>query len=401
VKAARKRILFLCPQPFFQWRGSPLRVAFDAQALSESGYDVDLVTMPVGEDHPIDGVRHVRARNIIGVKKLPIGPSPQKAVLDLAIAAAAARLARQNRYAAVHGVEDAGAIAAFLGKKHGLPVVFEKHSDPASYKKGFIRAAVLAAYRAVERRTIRGADLVVATGPALAGQASAIARPGTIVRSIHDIPSSLVEATEEGARATRAALGVPEGAVLALYAGSFAVYQGIDLLFSALAKALARVPRLHVAVVGGTAEEIETRRRQLAAAGAGLAERVRFLGFCAPDSLPDLFAAADLLLSPRTQGTNTPLKLLDYAKAARAIVACDIPANRLILSEENAFLAPPAAEGFAEALARAAEERETRERLGAAAGRLYRETYNYAHFRSLLADAYAAMFAAAEKGRAP
>lgn len=400
MKAARKRILFLCPQPFFQWRGSPLRVAFDAQALSESGYDVDLVTMPVGEDHPIDGVRHIRARNIIGAKKLPIGPSPQKAVLDLAIAVAAARLAKENRYDAVHGVEDAGAIAAFLGKKHGLPVVFEKHSDPASYKKGFVRAAVLAAYRAVERRTIRGADLVVATGPALAGQASAIARPGTIVRSIHDIPSSLVEATEEGARAARAALGVPEGAVLALYAGSFAVYQGIDLLFSALAKALARVPRLHVAIVGGTEEEIGERRTQLAA-GPGLAERVRFLGFRAPDSLPDLFAAADLLLSPRTQGTNTPLKLLDYAKAARAIVACDIPANRLILSEENAFLAPPAAEGFAEALVRAAEERETRERLGAAAGRLYRETYNYAHFRFLLADAYAAMFAAAEKGRAP
>ena len=97
----RPRILFLCPQPFFQWRGSPLRVAFDVQALSESGYDVDLVTMPVGEDHPVEGVRHIRARNIIGAKKLPIGPSPQKAVLDIAIAAAAARLLREHAYAAI------------------------------------------------------------------------------------------------------------------------------------------------------------------------------------------------------------------------------------------------------------------------------------------------------------
>lgn len=387
----RPRILFLCPQPFFQWRGSPLRVAFDVQALAESGYGVDLVTMPVGEDHPVEGVRHLRARNIIGAKKLPIGPSPQKAVLDLAIAAAAARLLREHRYAAVHGVEDAGAIAAFFGKKHGIPVVFEKHSDPASYKKGVVRSLVLKAYRAVERRSIRAARLVLATGPALAEQARAVARPGTLVRAVHDIPSSLAEATAEGARAARAALQLPENAVLALYAGSFAVYQGIDLLFDALAGALSRVPALHVAVVGGTEAEIAFRRNRLAAAGAGFAERVRFLGFRSPDSLPDLFAAADILLSPRTQGTNTPLKLLDYAKAARAVVACDIPANRLILSEENALLAPPSAGGFADAVVRAAEDPSLRARLGEAVGRLHRETYNYAHFRSLLAGAYADM----------
>ncbi|MBQ7252135.1 MAG: glycosyltransferase family 4 protein [Kiritimatiellae bacterium] len=388
---ARPRILFLCPQPFFRWRGSPLRVAFDVQALSESGYGVDLVTMPVGEDHPIPGVRHVRARNIIGAKELPIGPSPQKAVLDLALAAAAARLVKQNRYVAVHGVEDAGAIAAFLGRKHGIPVVFEKHSDPASYKKGIVRAAVLAAYRAVERRSIRAASLVLATGPALAEQAKAVARPGTIVRAVHDIPSSLAEATAEGARAAREALALPDGAVLALYVGSFAVYQGIDLLVDALGKALARVPDLHAAIVGGNAEEIAARKRQLEAADPAIASRVRFLGMRAPDTLPDLFAAADILLSPRTQGTNTPLKLLDYAKAARAVVACDIPANRLILSEENALLAPPSAEGFAAALARVAEDAALRQRLGEAAGRLYRETYNYAHFRGLLAGAYSDM----------
>jgi len=396
VKTARKRILFLCPQPFFQWRGSPLRVAFDVQALSESGYAVDLVTMPVGEDHPVEGVRHVRARNIVGAKTLPIGPSPQKAVLDLAIAAAAKKLLRENDYAAIHGVEDAGAIAAFFGKTHGLPVVFEKHSDPASYKKGLVRSMVLAAYRAVERRTIRAADLVVATGPALAEQAKAVARPETVVRAVHDIPSSLVEPTAEGARAAREALGLPENALLAFYAGSFAVYQGIDLLFSALAKAMGKASNLHVAVVGGTEEEIAERKKQLADIDPALAERVRFLGFRAPDSLPDLFAASDILLSPRTQGTNTPLKLLDYAKAGRAVVACDIPANRLILSDENALLAAPDADSFAEAIGKAAEDPSLRKRLGDAVARLYRETYNYAHFRSLLAEAYEAMFAGRE-----
>ena len=49
------RVLLISPQPFFQWRGSPLRVRFNAQALAELGYDVDLLVMPVGDDLALPG----------------------------------------------------------------------------------------------------------------------------------------------------------------------------------------------------------------------------------------------------------------------------------------------------------------------------------------------------------
>ena len=78
------RILLISPQPFFQWRGSPLRVRFNAQALAELGYAVDLLVMPVGADLPLPGVTLHRAANIIRAKNLPIGPSLPKAILDLA-----------------------------------------------------------------------------------------------------------------------------------------------------------------------------------------------------------------------------------------------------------------------------------------------------------------------------
>ena len=380
------RILLISPQPFFQWRGSPLRVRFDAQALAELGYAVDLLVMPVGADLPLPGVTLHRAANIIRAKNLPIGPSLPKAILDLALYFKAAALARRHRYAVIHGIEDAGPIAAVLARRHGARMIFEKHSDPASYKKGFLRNLVMAAYRRVERFSIRRADAVIGTGPALVEQARALA-PGKPVHHIFDIPSSLVEADPARAAAARARLNLPGDAVLALYVGSFAVYQGLDLLFRSLPAALAADPRLQVAIVGGSPAEIAARRRELAAGGG--AERVHFPGHIPPDDLPHLLAAADILLSPRIAGRNTPLKLLDYLKAGRAVVACDNPANRLILDESNARLVAPEPAAFAGGIAALAADAGLRERLGAAGRRLYLDTYNYDRFKQRLAAAYA------------
>ncbi len=379
------RVLLISPQPFFQWRGSPLRVRFNAQALAELSYDVDLLAMPVGEDLSVPGVTLHRAHNILRVKDLAIGPSAPKAILDIALFFKAASLARRRRYHVIHGIEDAGPIAAAVARRHGAKMIFEKHSDPASYKKGFVRNLVMAAYRRVERFSILRADAVIATGPALVEQARLIA-PGKPVHHIFDIPSSLVEPDPARAAAARAALGLPPGAVLALYVGSFAVYQGIDLLFQSILLALRQAPNLFFAIIGGSREQIAQRQADLAA--AGFADRVRFPGHIHPDELPHTLAAADILLSPRIAGGNTPLKLLDYLKTGRAIVACDNPANRLILDESNAALVPPDPESFASGIASLAADAPRCERLGSTGHQLYLSTYNYAQYKQRLADAY-------------
>ena len=379
------RILLIAPQPFFQWRGSPLRVSFNARALAELGYAVDLLVMPVGQDLPLPGVTLHRAPNIIRARDLPIGPSLPKAILDISLYFKAAALARRQAYTVFHGIEDAGPIAAVLARRHRAKVVFEKHSDPASYKKGLIRNFVMAGYRRVERFSIRRADAVICTGPALVDQARAIA-PEKPVHHIFDIPSSLVEPDPARAAAVRKKLGLAPDAVLALYVGSFAVYQGIDLLFQALPAALRKASDLQVVIIGGSPEQIAARQAEMAAAGC--AGRVHFPGQIHPDELPHTLAAADILLSPRIAGTNTPLKLLDYLKAGRAIVACDNPANRLIVDDSNACLVAPAPEAFAAGLAALAADTPLRERLGAAGHRLYLSTYNYHQFKQRLGAAY-------------
>ena len=386
------RVLLISPQPFFQWRGSPLRVRFDAQALAELGYDVDLLVMPVGEDKTIPGVTLHRAPNIIRAQNLPIGPSAAKAILDISLYFKASALARRRHYHVIHGIEDAGPIAAVLARRHGAKMIFEKHSDPASYKKGFLRNLVMSTYARVERFSILRADAVIGTGPALVEQARQIA-PGKPIHHIFDIPSSLVEPSLDLAQKARRQLGLPPNSVLALYVGSFAVYQGIDLLFHSIPLALRKNPNLYFAVIGGSPDQVALR--QAALMDAGLADRVFFPPHIHPDTLPHTLAAADILLSPRIAGSNTPLKLLDYLKTGRAIVACDNPANRLILDDSTSRLVAPDPEAFADAIAALAADPLLRERLGDAGRQLHLTTYNYARYKQLLGDAYRQLLGAA------
>jgi len=74
-KHMRPRLLFMTSVPFFQWRGSSIRVGFDVQALAEVGYEVDLLTLPIGTTKNIPGVTVHRVGNPFGVKNIPIGPS--------------------------------------------------------------------------------------------------------------------------------------------------------------------------------------------------------------------------------------------------------------------------------------------------------------------------------------
>ena len=61
-------------------------------------------------------------------------------------------------------------------------------------------------------------------------------------------------------------------------------------------------------------------------------------------------SAADVLVSPRSLGTNTPLKLYAYLMSGRPVVATDRPVHTQVVSSQEAMLAAPSAEGLAQAI---------------------------------------------------
>ena len=56
--------------------------------------------------------------------------------------------------------------------------------------------------------------------------------------------------------------------------------------------------------------------------------------------LASLLAQADVLVSPRTRGNNTPMKIYSYLDAGRAVLATDLPTHTQVLTPECARLAP-------------------------------------------------------------
>jgi glycosyltransferase involved in cell wall biosynthesis len=177
--------------------------------------------------------------------------------------------------------------------------------------------------------------------------------------------------------------------VLALYVGSFAGYQGLDLLFEAMRRVFQARPEVRLVIIGGSEAEREARRAWLAR--HGVADRVTFLGFVAPDALPEYLRAADILLSPRISGNNSPLKLLDYLKSTRPIVATDLPANRELVDDSCALLVPPDAAAFAAGVERLASAPALRDSLGRAGRRRIDDTYNLDGFVKRLRACYAGL----------
>ncbi len=380
-----QEILFISPQPFFQWRGSPIRVRFVLKALGEAGCRVHLLTLPFGDDEQIDNVRITRVPNIFGARSIAIGPSLLKMGFDVILFFKAISLLRQHKYDAIHGIEEAGFLAVILARVFHLPAVFEKHSDPFSYRKGIIKNCFLSLYAAVESFTIKRVNLVICTGPGLTSQ---VRNMGACcpVHTIFDMSSSKVEAEPEKIIKIREELKQDADEVLVTYVGSFAVYQGIDLLFETIPHVVVSSPRVRFIVVGGSSEEIAARQAVLEE--QGVSDNVAFLGKIAPDALPNYLSASDILLVPRISGVNTPLKVLDYFKSGGAIVATDVPSNQIILNETTALFAQPDAVSFAEKILILVDDDKLRKHLGDNGRRLYEQKYNFAAFQARITKAY-------------
>lgn len=380
-----KRVLFILPQPFLQWRGSPIRAEFDLRALAESGYIVDLLTLPFGEDRPIEGVNVIRVPNLLGVKNVPIGPSVSKALFDIILLFKGLALARKNDYAVVHGVEDAGAVGIFVARTAGAKLVFEKHSDPSAYRKGFLRNILMSVYAAMERFIVHRADVVIATGEGLVEQTIAMGGNASH-HHIYDIPSSLVEPCQARTDEYRKTLSHSPDEKLVMFVGSFAIYQGVDMMLESVPEVVKKHPEARFVIVGGTPEEIEQRKKWLAERHCE--DSVTFAGKMSPDDLPHFLAAADILLSPRLSGVNTPLKLLDYLKAGAAIVATDIRSNRLIVDETTAMLTKPSPLEFADAICSLLDAPRLRDELAKKGRKLIDEKYNFGEFKKLISECY-------------
>lgn len=380
------KILLLAPQPFYAERGTPIAVDLLLRALSRQGHRVDALVYPEGSDRAYPGVRLIRAPRWPGMRSVGPGPSWKKLVSDLPFAFAALRLARRTRYDLVHAVEESVFIARLIKRLHGTPYLYDMDSGMADQVLGKYPAlrAVAGALRRLEAAAVRGAEVVVPVCDTLAAIARQDgARKVVVLRDISLLTNDAVTASSS-LPSLREELGL-RGPV-AMYVGNLEPYQGVELLLESFAVAHRQVPEARLLVIGGRGSDVARYQEQ--ATRLGLNGAVQFLGPRPVGDLPRCLEAADVLVSPRVKGANTPMKVYSYLDSGRPVLATDLPTHTQVLNQEVAVLAAPEPEAFGDALGRLLEDPMLRRRLGEAGRRLIAERHSYAVFEATLTGVY-------------
>jgi glycosyltransferase involved in cell wall biosynthesis len=375
------RILTIAPQPFFQPRGTPFSELYRARALTELGHEVDMVTYPIGEDVEVPGLRILRAPRIPGIRRVRIGPSLAKIPLDALVFTSSLKRLLTNRYDLLDCHEEAWIMGVVLGWLFSVPVLYDMHSSLPEQLSNFqySRNRLLRAlFDWAERVTVKGSDAVIVVCPYLKDVVSGIDRekPCFLIEN-SPLAESGEEVTEEEVRRIRRELGLEEAFVIH-YSGTFEAYQGLPLLYEAFRIVAEKLPSARLLLVGGTAPQVEDAKREVERYGLG--GRVVFTGQRPPSEMPRYLAVSDALVSPRSSGTNTPLKIYSYLRAGKPIVATRLLTHTQVLDDQSAALTEPTPEAFGSAILALASDPGRRRELGSSAHRLSEERYSYARY---------------------
>jgi len=341
------RILMLAPEPIYTPRGTPIAVLNRCRALTALGQEVDLVTYPVGQDVAVPGLRFLRTPKPPGLRNVKIGPSLAKLPLDALLLVVAARQLRRSRYDVIHTVEEAGVAGWLLRAIFRLPYVHDVHSDLGTVLQDYgfgRRHPVVLLARWLDRRVLASAKVIIVNFPGLVPVVTAQA-PRTPVHVLRSL-SLGYQADPALSDKLRSSWGQDRPVIL--YTGSFEPYQGLPLLLEAMAVVRDSLPQALLVLVGGRPEQVMEMTQQ--AERLGIAGAVICAGQCPVDEIPSYLAAADVLVSPRRDGINTPCKLYDYLRAGKPIVATRTASHLDVLDDQCAVLTNPTRQAFAAAL---------------------------------------------------
>lgn len=369
-------ILMIAPEPFFEPRGTPFSEFHRIRALTQLGHTVDLVTYPFGRDVSLPGLRVFRSARVPFVHEIGIGPSWTKVPLDALLALTVIRRSFAGRYDAVHSHEEGGVIGALVALVLGVPHLYDMHSSLPQQLVNFefSRSRVLAAiFRRLERFMVRRSRVVIVVCPQLLDVVHGI-DPHAAAVLIENAPGSGDAPAAGSGKSVRLAFGIDERTPLVLYTGTFEAYQGLDLLLKAMRVVVQRKPDARLVLAGGRPDQIASAQR--AADAAGLADAVIFAGQRPAEEIPAFLDAADVLVSPRSLGTNTPLKIYQYLRAGRPIVATRLLTHTQVLTDDVAFLAEATPEAFGAAILSAIDDPVRARTLGARARALAAAKYS-------------------------
>lgn len=383
------RSLVIAPQPFFSPRGTPMSVYYRALVMSRKGIKIDLLTYGEGRDVEIEGVRIIRGPRFRFLGNVKTGPSALKIFLDMFVMLRLVALVVRNRYDFVHAHEEAVFMALPLKPLFGFKLVYDMHSSlPEQLQNfGWSKSKFLAGLVGkLEDSALKRCEALITICPALATYATSrisdsdkhLLIENSIFEPVQLAASSEAQDQSVDVESYFTSLRDQGRNVICVYAGTLETYQGIDLLLQSLQQINQSHSNIGCIIVGGSTEQVMRYRKM--AVDLKIDEICKFAGRVAQSDAKVFNAQADILLSPRTRGMNTPLKVYEQLASGKALVATNISSHTQVLDDTVAFLGGPTPAEFGAQIVRAASSPELVEKITTAARERYVSEYSPAAY---------------------
>lgn len=383
------KVLMIAPQPFFQPRGTPLSVLHRLNTLSRLGHEIDLVTYHLGKDIDIPNVHYYRIPKVPFVNKIKIGPSKSKIILDMFLVFKTLRLLMKNDYDLIHSHEEAGFFATWFAKKFKKRHLYDMHSSLPQQLTNFKFTKLkflINFFDKLENNTISNADAVITICPELHNYVKANwpDKKQMLIENVAD--NSMIFGREDKEKVNIRDKYQLNGHLVILYSGTFEPYQGIDLLIDSSKDVVEKFDNARFLLVGGHKDQIEKYQKKVSA--LKLNDYYIFAGQVKPEEVVDFINVSDILVTPRIEGNNTPLKIYEYLRAGKPIIATNHITHTQVLDDKVSVLTECNEKDFANGILKVIDDNELRNEIARNAKKLAEEKYSYKVYVKKTEDIY-------------
>lgn len=350
-----------------QLYGGPQQLLYLLEGLREHGVD-QLLVCP----------RDAAIARIAEAKGFDVRTLAYSGEHDLRLVFRLARILREEQASLlhVHGRRGADTWGGFAAARAGIPAILSRRVDNPLHRW---QAAILA----------RTFTRIVAISSAITEE---LILSGVAAEQIHRIPDAVDGASfaaEPDCQNFRLTFGLDDDAVVAGIVAQLIERKGHAYLLRAMAQLKESQSKLRLLIFGKGPLEAELRRQ---ASALGLESMVTFAGF--RDDLDDYLGCLDLVVHPAL-AEGMGVAVLKAGAAGVPVAAFAVGGVReAIVNEETGLLIPAGdTAGLGAAIARLADDRALRKRLGDHAREHVREHFSIA----AMVNAHVALYAAVSK----